>query len=305
MKENDLTDAEQELLDRLPGPPVVATIRTTNVWIVEWLQPDEKRTGRLLHEWMENRRPGWSAYCSCKNKAEVIAAVDRATARAQHTGMIPVLHLEAHGDDTGLEGPDGAGGRELLSWDELTAPLQQLNLATLCNLVVVVAACTGFAGVKALCRGPRAPAVALVGPDAEVTPTSLLLGTKEFYRRWQDKEPALKDIAASASQEATAVSFEWEPFAVLAFEALMKRLIISKRPAEQRRRVERLRQKMLTEGKVADADIERRLMELPLFRSSDELQRVWDEMFMIDLYPSNRERFGVDMAMVIKLISKG
>ncbi|TDF58119.1 hypothetical protein [Cupriavidus sp. L7L] len=305
MKDDDLTDAEQELLERLPGPPAVATIRATNVWIVEWLHPDEKCTGRLLHEWMEERRPGWSAYRSCKNKAEVIAAIDCATARTQQTGMIPVLHLEAHGDDTGLEGPDGTGGRELLSWDELTIPLQQLNLVSHCNLVVMVAACTGFAGIKAFCQGPRAPAVALVGPDAEVTPTNLLQGTKEFYRRWMDHDPTLKAIAASASQEATTVAFEWEPFVVLAFEALMKRLIISRRPDEQRRRVERLRQRLLAEGQLAAAEIERRLIALPLFRSSDEMQRVWDEMFMIDLDPSNRERFGVDMAAVLKLISEG
>jgi hypothetical protein len=42
--------------------------------------------------------------------------------------MIPVLHMEAHGGNDGLEGPDGSGGSDLLNWDALTLPLHQLNL---------------------------------------------------------------------------------------------------------------------------------------------------------------------------------
>jgi hypothetical protein len=55
-------------------------------------------------------------------------------------------------------------------------------------LVVVVAACVGFAAIQALSQGPRAPAVALVGPDADVAPSNLLWGAKEFYRRIDMKE---------------------------------------------------------------------------------------------------------------------
>jgi len=232
----------------------------------------------------------------------MIAAIERATSRAQRSEMIPVLHLEAHGGDVGLEGPDGIGGSELLTWDELTDPLQQLNLSTRCNLVIVVAACTGFAGVKALSRGPRAPAVALVGPDAPVMPSNLLWATKEFYRRWQDKSPKLDRIVTSASEEARAVTFELEPFAVLAYEAMVEQLIISMRLDEQRRRVERIRRRMLAENEWSTVEIERRLSRLPPLPSAVDLQRVWDEMFMIDLYPENRERFGLDMTAVVELV---
>ncbi|WP_459574485.1 hypothetical protein [Cupriavidus sp. 8B] len=305
MKEGDLTDAEQELFDRLPGPPVVATVRTTHVWIVEWLRPDEKCTGRLLHEWMEDRRPNWSVYCSCKNSSEVIDSIQQAAASARQTGMIPVLHLEAHGGEEGLEGPGDGGGRELLSWDRLTGPLQQLNLATHCNLVLVVAACTGFAGIKALGQGPYAPAIAIVGPDSEVTPTNLLQGMKELYRRWIGWEPVLRDIVASASHEATTVGFEWESFTVLAFDAFTKHFILSMRPDERRRRVDRLRKKLLAQGKLTPTEIECRLRGLPLFPSVQEMQRLWDKMFMIDSCPDNRERFGVDMSTVLRMIQEG
>ena len=157
--DEDLTNTERALFETLPGPPEVAEIRTSNVWIVEWLSADEAHTGRDLHDWMKERRPGWSVHVPCETKAEVIAAIARATERAQDSGMSPVLHLEAHGGNEGLGGPDGKNGKEFLTWDELTEPLQKLNLATRCNLVVVVAACIGFAGIQVLRRGPRAPAL--------------------------------------------------------------------------------------------------------------------------------------------------
>jgi hypothetical protein len=281
----------------------MAEIRTTNVWIVEWLSPNEQQTGRLLHEWMKDRRPGWSAYRHCKNKAQVIQAIQRAAIRAQRSEMVPVLHLEAHGGDDGLA-PDDTGRSELLTWEELTDPLQQLNLASQCNLVVVVAACTGFAGIQALRRGPRAPAVALVGPDAPVMLSNLLWGAKEFYRRWLDENPRLADIAASASREAGTVAFEWEPFAVLAYEALVECLIKSIRPAERLRRTERGRQRMLAETGLSAPEIESRLAQLPPICSWVGLQQIWDQMFMIDLYPNNRERFGVDMKAIVELITE-
>ena len=298
-----LTDVEQALFDSLPGPPLEAVIKSTKIWVIEWLPTSDKRTGRLLHEWMQERRPGWSNYSECASKLEVVSSIERATNLAKNSRTIPVLHLEAHGDKNGLglRGPDANGGMELLSWDELTEPLQRLNLETRCNLIVVVAACIGFAGIQALVRGPRAPAIALVGPDALINDTSLLYGTKEIYRRWMDNDPRLDEIAISASREAGTVSFEWEPFAVLAYDALAERLIFSMRQDQQRMQVNRIRQRMLEENKWSTAEIEdRQLLSQSL--QTTLIQQLWDKMFMIDLYPENRERFEVNWSEIVDLV---
>ena len=294
----DLSSYELDLLDLLPGPAAMASIRTTNAWIVEWLNPQDQKTAGLLHDWLQDRRPGWSAYVPCKSKTDVLAAIERATVRAQQSRITPLLHLEAHGDEIGLGGPDGSGGSELLTWEELADPLQRLNLATQCNLVVLVAACTGFAGVAAFFRGPRAPAVALVGPSERIVEGNLLRGTKEFYRRWADQYPKLMDIVASASGEAGSGKFDMEPFAVLAFEAMAEALIVSLRTEERRRRAEVCRQRMRALREFPDSEIERRLSVLPAIPSSADLQAEWDRLFMIDLWPENREKFGVDMTLV-------
>jgi hypothetical protein len=282
----------------------MAQIQTTSVWIVEWLSPDNRKTGKLLHDWIQERRPGWSAYSPCKSKAGVFGAIERATIRAQQSKMIPVLHIEAHGDEVGLEGPDGTGGSALITWDELTDPLQRLNLMTGCNLIVFVAACTGFAAIQTFRRGPLAPAAALVGPDGRVTEANLLSGTKEFYRRWTDEHPNLDDIVASVSLETEPVVFGLESFAILAFEALAESLIISMRPSEQHRCMERIRRGMRASNKFSEIEIERKLSVLspfsPVSCPPQLLQHEWDKLFMIDLYPANRERFGVDMAAIVE-----
>lgn len=301
MSDDELTPIERALFESLPGPPVIAEIQTTNIWIIEWLSSNEQHTGRELHEWIEGRRPGWSVFHHCTTKAQVIQAIERAIVRARQSNMMPVLHIEAHGSDDGLA-PDNAENSEFLTWEELTGPLQQLNLATRCNLVVVVAACTGFAGIQAFRQGPRAPAVALVGPDHDVGPSNLLSGSKEFYRRWIDKNPRLADIASSASREAGTVAFEWEPFTILAYEALVKSVIKSVRPAERLQKQERFRQRMLGETELSSSEIERQLTQTEAV-SCVVLQQIWDQLFMIDLYPSNQKRFGVDMKAIVDRIT--
>lgn len=299
---SELTDDEQTLFDSFPGPPISAVIRSTKIWIIEWLPSDEQRTGRLLHEWMQEHRPGWSEYSVCTCKKEVLDSIERATNLARRSGMIPVLHLEAHGNEICLGLPDRNGNVEVLTWDELTEPLQRLNLATRCNLIVVVAACIGFSGIKALVRGPRAPAIALAGPNAEIMSDSLLSGTIEFYKQIVNGNPNFSKMADSASRAAGTASFAWEPFAVLAYDALAEQVIISMRPNEQQMQVQRIRQRMVEENRWSAAEIEQRLSLLGPSLQANIIQKMWDEMFMIDLYPENRERFGVNWSKEIEMV---
>jgi len=303
MNQIAFTDDEQELFDSLPGPPLSAIIKSTSVWIIEWLPSTDQRTGWDLHEWIQKQRPKWSHYTECSKKKDVLSSIEQATILAKKYNMIPVLHIEAHGNQDGLGCPDDNGQIELLSWDELTESLQELNLATGCNLVFVVAACIGFAGIQALVRGPRAPAIAIVGPDAEIGVGHLFEGTKEFYRRWMDKDPNLTDIVKSASRETGSVAFDWEPFAVLAYDALAEHLIISMREDQQHMRKCRIRQLMINKTCGSEEEIEKKLSLLSPSFQKPLIQNMWDEMFMIDLYPENEKRFGVNWAEVIDLIT--
>jgi len=55
-------------------------------------------------------------------------------------------------------------------------------------------------------------------------------------------------------------------------------------------------------------EIENRLKNhLPLPRevTKKHQQLLWDKMFMIDLFPNNQKRFGIDWSAVIDMVEKG
>jgi hypothetical protein len=111
-------------------------------------------------------------------------------------------------------------------------------------------------------------------------------------------------MAESASREVEPAAFGLEPFATLAFDAMAESLIRSIRPCEQHRRMEKVQQRMRALNGASETEIERKLSLLPPILPAPLLQRTWDELFMIDLYPANRVRFGVDMAAIVEMLLK-
>lgn len=304
----ELSDAERRLFLNLPKPPADGYARKPQVvWIVEWLGGDEQPTGRELHEWIFRHSNLESKYFSCKAKKEVIATIQRLTlfASEKSSFQIPILHIEAHGNEDFLEGPNRTGGREKFYWSELNGPLQELNRITRCNLIIFIAACNRFAGIKIFFHGPLAPAVALVGPVVKISPGDLLNATKEFYRRFKDDQPNLDAMVESATRQTGNVLIEWEPFVLLAYEAFVESLIVSKRLDNKRCQNERLRQLMQTKTPFSQNEIERRLdIDLPLEEQNLHSQSIWNTMFMIDVFPENMERFGVNWSKLHDIVER-
>lgn len=261
---------EQGLIDSMPSLLSRTRASVSNVWIVEWLREGDQPTGQKLHGWMQGRRAGWSHLDVCRSRAEVMDSIARAASRAAASSMRLVLHIETHGGELGIEGQDGQGSVETISWDELRPCLVQLNRATGCNLLVFMAACTGFAGIGSLVGSDRAPALALIGSAAPLMDVQLLRGSKEFYRRLIAADSTLHEMAEAASIEAgDDVHFEPEVYPVLAREALIDMV--------------------MSRAKRGD----------PV--GEEVSQQLWDQAMMIDLEPSNRDRFGLDVRKIVRV----
>ena len=133
-----------------------------------------------------------------------IAEVER-FARAGHS---PVLHLETHGDETGLQLANG----ERIQWLELAAPLASLNQATAMNLTVFVAACDGAHLISVLRPTGRAPAWAIIGPKESVSHEVIEEATKSFYVAFlssPDLRTALEAMNASVAIPDWRFRIEW------------------------------------------------------------------------------------------------
>lgn len=310
-----LTEDEQKVFDGLLSMlPMKATIRKpTHIWIIEWLSSGNRRTGEELHQWMQERRYDFkSVYCRCSTKEKVLAAIERAAAHAEHHGTLPLIHLEAHGSEGGLF--DSKDSNNMLKWDDLSKPLQILNRATQCNLIVLVAACKGYAGLQSFIQAfndpsliPVAPALVISGPIDELTGMELLLGTKEFYRRLADASAEFDDLIINASRESgNEFRFQRVLFPVLLYEAFLINLIpLYMRSDLKDKKMGQLRNRFFKENsrERLSAEEERRLEEAysPTFQA-ELYQKAWDAIFMVDSYPENRKRFGLNWLSVIKRI---
>jgi hypothetical protein len=311
MKEIELTEAEQKILDDLYGLPKEGYFKKpTHIWIIEWLSSSDRHTGRELHEWMQERNYSFrSVYWECFSKDKVLAAIERAATHTEHHGIIPLIHFEAHGSEDGLS--DSREGENVLTWDELTKPLQRLNLATRCNLIVLVAACKGYAGLLAFANTksyresrPTAPALVIAGPVDDLLSKQLLEENKEFYRRLSEKLAELDNAIMNASNECSC-KIDRVVFTNLLYEELLEHLIILLREDQRKTRINRLREQFLkinNKGTLSPEE-ERRLEEArsPAFWAKTHQQQ-WDTMFMIDIFPENQEMFGVNWLSVTKKI---
>lgn len=111
---------------------------------------------------------------------------------AQAPRQIPVLHVECHGDDEGLQFADGSVAR----WAELKPSLTALNVATRLNLLIVVAACRGRSIVRTLTLHDRAPFHGLIGAVRNIYPMELERGFLAFYETLFATRSARDAVAA-------------------------------------------------------------------------------------------------------------
>lgn len=292
----NLSREELDLMERLPRPPLQASLRFNGVRIIEWLQdlPTEPRTGLQLHQRLEAIRPGWSKYVRCHTKNEVLKALQETEFS---NGVGPVLHIECHGDGDGLG--DG-GNREDLLWDVLRPYLQELNEKCGCNLLVFVAACEGFAGIKSLTQGPRAPAAALIGPVSSIYSDDLAAASLEFYLGAIGGSDNLQSMARAATVR-SGVHFEPEPMALLLYEALTEKLIEQARPHNRATRMKRLATRLSRTGLI-ESQVTARMKNFDLIEAQ-VAQATWDHFFLIDRFPRNAERFGLDVAALARQIA--
>ncbi len=105
--------------------------------------------------------------------SELTSLAERARA-----GSRPMLHLECHGSVDGIQLESG----EQINWADLTPLLIDINVATRCNLLVVMAACYGANLVATLSPEGRAPCWGFFGPPEEVKLGELSVAYGDFYR---------------------------------------------------------------------------------------------------------------------------
>ncbi len=144
----------------------------------------EVPTGKMLYDIIEsqineNNLTITAVYKKCVSKAEFFSVLHEAYEDASIRKEYPWIHIESHGTESG----NGIvlSNDEFISWDDLKPILTDINLATKCNLMLVMSACNGAFLGEILQPTDRAPCWGIIGPTKEVYPDDLMAIFRSLY----------------------------------------------------------------------------------------------------------------------------
>jgi hypothetical protein len=193
----------------------VSKFSFSKISIVESLPSGDKKTGEMLYEDLEILEAFHSTglkleFITIATKPELYAHIDFLIYDARERNEYPILHIEAHGnwDKKCLTLSSG----ESINWFELEERLRGLNIATKCNLLVVMATCFGFNINSILSMLDPAPFWGVIAPETEILPDKLFRDLKIFYTEiFQNRSSAnlIKTIASNRDLEIKFISSEW------------------------------------------------------------------------------------------------
>jgi len=201
--------------------------------------------------------------------------------QASRDAYVPLLHIESHGGEEGLEFADGSR----LTWDNLKPALVALNVATRLNLITVVAACHGGAIASFVRAEHRAPFWAFLAPKRQISAGDLETALSAFYQALLMTRSS--ERAMGALRTTRAGNEFWQLSAQTIYRLIVEGYAERHLTDEAvQRRAEVLRARAAEQG----ADWTQAQVEVTI-RDPGIFERFRKEFFMIDLYPEHAERF--------------
>ena len=116
-----------------------------------------------------------------KRRSELAKVLNDINHRAREQGLRPILVLDAHGNRR--DGLVLSESGEAMTWADLGALLQQINVSTLNNLCVIGAACFSLRAIATAKLDQAAPFFVLLAPEHEVNVDFLEVNIPAFFDR--------------------------------------------------------------------------------------------------------------------------
>lgn len=267
--------------------------RFNQILVVDSIPTGEFNTAKRLFEDLKTYASAYSPspavhYARVESGDELIQCISMCRKDADEQDIIPMLHIECHGDEDGFQFADGS----LADWDELKLPITELNVATRLNLLIAVAACTGGALGKVVRMSDRAPFWGLIGPTKTLTAATLERAYRALYLTLLSTKSPAK--AVEAMDAATEPGLFWRTTSQGLFEkgwAGYKREYCSAEALEVRaKRMRERLEKLSDKSPPSVADFKNRLVN----HEPKAFERFRATFFMYDLFPEHSSRFPVE-----------
>jgi hypothetical protein len=267
--------------------------RFNQILVVDSIPTDEYNTGKHLYEDLQTYAIAYAPspsvrYIRVESADEFVKCILTCRKDAEEHDIIPMLHIECHGDEDGFQFADGS----LAYWDELKTPITELNVATGLNLMITVAACTGGALAKVISMDDRAPFWGLIGPTRTLVAEELEKAYPALYLTLLSTKAPSK--AVEAMDQATNLGLFFRATSQGLFEKVWnsyKREYCTVAAIELRanKMKEQLRQSGFKPLPSIDELKSQLINQEPIV-----FKRYRQNFFMCDLFPSHSSRFPIE-----------
>lgn len=270
----------------------LGSLEFNHIVIVESLPVGDSKTGTDLHQFLsklpsaQNRKIPVSLY-PIESEAQFHELMGSLIQAAKDDGMLPIVHVECHGDEDGLQFANGS----CMSYLHASRLLLQLNRVTNLNLVASFAACFGGFFLRQMGLLRRCPIRLMIGPTEEVKAYELRTGFKTFY------EAIFDTLSISdATLKLDAVNLSKGKWLVETAEGWYVRVAASHLVTECSKVALKRRARELHERKArmvgGSGWSEREIYErLTAHTRQVLLDRYYRRFFMVHPVPANAERF--------------
>lgn len=275
----------------------------SKLWVIESLPQGELRTGkRLVESQLEDAKrthPTLKVALEQPTTKSAFLIVLEKIRIESSKGEYPMIHLECHGCQRGLEVASG----ELVEWDELRNLLIEINRSCQLNLMIVVAACNGAHLIKVATALDAAPFWAIIGSEAEVSAGDIQDNFGEFYKSFFDEldgDKAIEILNQGKSRQKRQYHFlSAEGLFSRAYLKYYKNYCIGKGKKE---RIESLTSQAMQNAIVQKRGVNwaRKQVKKGLATEDQHFEKLKSRFFFIDIYPENRNRFSVSKEDIVK-----
>lgn len=226
-------------------------------------------------------------YCRVESADDLARTIDAICVRVRSEEIHPLVHMEAHGDENGLELALGAR----VDWTHVKEMLIPLNVAMGLNLLLVLAACQGGTFIKSIRLADRAPVWGLIGPTNELSVARVQADFGAFYKTMFKTLSPSEAIEALNSNAPTGLYFRTTAEGLF-YKAW--RLYKDEHCTEEQLRVraKRMYRRAKNEGMnplPSVGQLRRRLLRT----EPASFNKFRDKYFMYDLFPEHATRFAV------------
>lgn len=149
------------------------------IYVLESVQPGDKKTGTALAQWLKLRCLQSAMYVNhitLNSRKGLIKQLNAIRNEAQQKGLVPIIHFELHGNSEGVQ-----VGKDMVLWENLLNLLRTINAACQHNLFVSFAACRSFHIYPSIDIFRPAPFFGIVGCFNEVSTGNVEVGFQSFF----------------------------------------------------------------------------------------------------------------------------